>query len=737
MSDPTPAIPTTEPKGPTPPLPAKVRRVNLAEDAELVKEVLPYLNSYYLAHQTKRSGYEEIWELADEMFKAGQNETLRESERVRKDRQGDTRTKTKAKKTGSTLFYRTTRTLAALYSDILHSQRDPYTFLPRANEDVQLSADDADELAQQHNMLMRYSRDQEGFSHKAIDFLTALTKYGNVPIYSSWKREKREVLDRWPVLNADGSVQLDDDGRPKTTVKRKVAWIDNRPETNFIPPNLFYADPDIGDVQKQNALYVVSDANISAIRNNSEYVNVTELDSSKLKKFQETDKLSQSRQINEGMDQSTNGINTGLFRQMECHALLPIDESKPAGKRWDAELHEPKRYWVTLFGNTVTEAVCVRIERNPDPDDEYPFEMVSLIPDDTDKLYHVSLAQLLRADYTEAVIARQQAIDSKTLQNNRPLIAVRGEVHVKNGEDLVFDKDAVFWTDNKDSISQFPLSTPIDNQVVLASLEQDANDAAGTGPTVRGIPMGSRTSSTEASNATDAASLPHKMMAKYIFEQWLRFHARKGVRQWHIYADPKQILKITDEERVYREIRPTDLFGSFDVQIALVDEYDRDLLSQQNAAFVAQQLIPLFGDVIDKRAAAKELFEKYAKLDASKFILPDDTSEQKLQAKRENQLFASGEYVAPSLDENHTVHLLEHRSLRMTLNGFEGDEQYAGLIDLLGRHIAQTEQLEKTVPQSPQVPNEGQLEAPSGNETAGEVAGNQIAGQLGAIAGAQ
>ena len=736
MSSLIPAIPTIEPKGPTPPLPTKVRRENLAEDAELVKEVLPYLDTYFLSHQTKRGGYEEIWELADEMFKAGQNESLRESERVRKDRQGDNRTKTKAKKTGSTLYYRTTRTLAALYSDILHSQRDPYTFLPRANEDVQLSADDADELAQQHNMLMRYSRDQEGFSQKAIDFLTALTKYGNVPIYSTWKREKREVLDRWPVLNADGSVQLDDEGRPKTTVSRKVVWVNNRPETNFIPVNLFYADPDIGNIQKQNALFVVSDANISAIRNNSEYVNVTELNSSKLKQFEELDKLSQSRQINEGMEQSTSGINTGLFRQMECHALLPIDESKPAGERWNADLHEPKRYWVTLYGNTVTESVCVRIERNPDPDDEYPFEMVSLIPDDTNKLYHVSLAQLLRGNYTEAVIARQQSIDSKTIQMNRPLKAVKGEVHVKNGEDLTFGADKVFWVDNANSLTEFNYTTPLDTQAVLASLEQDSNDAAGTGPTVRGIPMGSRTSSTEASNALDAASLPHKMMAKYIFEQWLRFHARKGVRQWHLYADSKQILKITDEQQVYREIRPSDLFGSFDIQIALVDEYDRDLLSQQNAAFVAQQLIPLFSDVIDKRAAAKELFEKYAKLDASKFILPDDSSEQKLQAKRENQLFASGEYVAPSLDENHTVHLREHRSLRMTLNGFEGDEQYSGLIDLLGRHIAQTEQLEKTVPQSPQVPNEGQLEAPPGNETAGEVAGNAIAGQLGGIAGA-
>ena len=259
--------------------------------------------------------------------------------------------------------------------------------------------------------------------------------------------------------------------------------------------------------------------------------------------------------------------------------------------------------------------------------------------------------------------------------------------------------------------------------------------------------MGSRKSSSEAVNAQDAAGLPHKMMAKYVFEKWLRFHARKGIRQWHLYANDSQILKITDENNVYREIRPVDMFGQFDIAILLVDEYDRDVLSMQNAAFVAGQLIPLFGDVIDKREAAKILFEKYAKMDASKFIIPDDSGEQKHQAKRENQLFAEGGYVAPSIDENHTVHLTEHRGLRQEYNGLEADPNFLGVIESLDRHIRQTELLESRVggqrsPQAQQAqqaqqadPNAGQLEAPPENQTPGEAAGNQaIAGPLGALA---
>lgn len=733
MAEAEPFVPTTEPEKSKLKKPNKVKRVNLADDEELRGKVQSHLEAYFLQHKTKRDAYDDIWVLADEMYKAGQNETVREQERLRHDRQGDKRTKTKAKKEGSTLYYRTVRTLAALFSDMLHSSKDPYMFLPRVNQDDQFSVEESKALAQQHNLLMRYARDEERFEHKSIDFLVQLCKYGNVPIYSRWKQESREVLDRWPVRE-NGVIQRDADGRPLTKVERKEVWVANRPEVDYIAIDEFWADPDIGDMQQQNAVFVRCDANIVDIRGKArqgEYMNVTDLKSFHLKNSDEDSELRSERATNAGIDQDSDGVDTGVFRQYECHALLPIDESKPKGKMWDAEKHEPKRYWVTVIGNQIDTGVCVRIERNPDPDDEYPFEMVNLIPDDTHKLYHVSLAQLLRANYNETVIARAQSIDSKTLQNNRPLKVVEGEVRIRNGEDFTLSKDKVFYVDNPNSISEFQLTTPIDNQAVLASLEQDSNDAAGTGPTVRGIPMGSRTSSSEAINAQTAAELPHKMVAKYFFDKWLRFHARKGVRQWHLYANEAQILKITDDDGVMFDIRPVDMFGNFDIKISIVDDYENDILTQQNAGFVAQQLIPLFKNVIDERGAAKIMFEKYANMDAGEFIVPDNSTEQKVQAKRENQLFAYGEYVAPSLDENHTAQLREHRAFRASLRGLENDPEWGAVVPLIERHIEQTEALEQQVPNPQQ-----QLQAPQGNETPGEAVGNElIAGPLGAQLG--
>jgi len=57
------------------------------------------------------------------------------------------------------MFFRQVRTLSALFIDILTSKRDPFVFRSRNNPDVFFSAGQADQLAEQHNLLMRWTRD--------------------------------------------------------------------------------------------------------------------------------------------------------------------------------------------------------------------------------------------------------------------------------------------------------------------------------------------------------------------------------------------------------------------------------------------------------------------------------------------------------------------------------------------------------------------------------------------------
>ena len=88
--------------------------------------------------------------------------------------------------------------------------------------------------------------------------------------------------------------------------------------------------------------------------------------------------------------------------------------------------------------------------------------------------------------------------------------------------------------------------------------------------------------------------------------------------------------------------------------------------------------------------------------------------------------------MAPSIDENHTAQLQEHRAFRAALGQVADDPHYANVIQLVEQHIQQTEALEARVGQQAAQP---QAEAPTQNETPGEAVGNNlIAGPLGALA---
>lgn len=698
-----------------------IERKNLADDTDLVKQVMTHLERYYQKYRTDRSELEDIWQTADWMFKCGQNETRRESERTRLDRQdSDYLTMTKAQKCGSTIFFKQVRAITALFVSYLTSKKDPYTFKSRSNPDIYESDQQADDLARQHNLLMRWSRDQEGFVPKCIELFMQLVKYGNLPVYSRWVRRVRDVLDRWPSENGG------------TVIERRSVVADNRPVLEVVPNENFYADQNIGCIQQQNAIIVRSMANITNLLQGSrdgDYINVENITAEHVYQGRDEDDMRTEKEDNSGYSANTSDVNTGTFLQLDAHCLLPIDETKGKGKRWDATKHEPKKYWVTVVKG-YEGGVCLRIERNPDPDDEYPFEMLSLIPDDSDKLYKISLAEILRGNYSESTTSKEQMIDSKTLQNNRPLKAVRGEVHTESGG-LAFGKDKVFWVDGEKSLTEFNLGNVIDNLPTLQYLEEDSHEAAGTGKTMMGQPMGGRTAASEAINAYSAANRPHEMTVKYVFNKLLPFHARKGVRQWHLYADENQIIKITDEGQVYQQIMPADLYGDFDVEVTLVEDYDNNILNQQNMAFVVQNVLPVFAPVLNLRELAKPIFDRLVHLDVTKAILPDRSDQSAAQARSENQQMLNGGYVSPTINEDFDAMLREHKGFRLQFSGAE--DQYADVVAMLDRHIEETEFLKE------QGAGTAAMQPAGGpgmmGNTPGTVAGNQAAAIEGAIAG--
>ena len=727
---------------------------NLADDAELVKKVMERADAYYRKYRAQRSELEEIWKQADYMFKCGQAESWGEERRAKQDRldqdstTADNATKTRVQRIGSTLFFRQVREVAAQFYAVLKSSKDPYKFTPIYNPEVFYSKSQADSMATQHDLLMRWTRDNDNFITKSIELAYMLVKYGNLPICMYWKRRFADVPVRKPVYERPSSVPKNmmdkltkyfrkkdlesetEDDAPKIIgydYGRERKLIENLPTLEIIQNDNFFADQSIGTIQKQQCILTSSLVGMSDIY---DCVRTGEFSAKMVKTIshqnqytgRSDDDLERQKQLNQGMDNSVDDSDTGMFQQFEAFMLLPIDEEKGVGSRWDPENTEPKKYWVTFIDDPGT-GICVKIQRNDDPHDEFPFEMLSCMPDDTDRLYKMSYAEAIQGNFNEQCIAKKQSIDSKTLQNNRPLKRVRGQVYT---DDLTYKPDAVFDVENMDSLQEMNVGQVIDNTMIEDKLNRDSDEAVGTGPTIRGVPMGGRTSSSEATNASESAKLPFSMNVKYVFDKYLKFHARKGIGLWHLNADPDQVLMITDESQ-YPYIMPDKLFGDFNITINIVEDYEQSVVQTQNLTFAATNLLPLFIDVFKpsgKAQLAVEIFDKILHLDIADYVDVNKEADARKLAKMENRIMMDlGKMDMPQPGELHSAHLPIHEAEAIEYRG-SGNPN----LEFLLKHIELTKQLAE---QDGKTQDFGTPMAGPGNTTPGQVSGNAVSALMG------
>lgn len=714
---------------------------NLADDEELVKEVKSFLQYKFDTYKSQRSALEEIWNAANWMVNCGQDEATRESERTRTDRTAsDNSTKTKSQRVGSTLFFRQVRSLAAVLREIVTSRKDPVKLKSRYNPAIYSSPEQADEMAESHNTLLRWSGDHDGFRKKFVGFAWDLMVYGNVPVYVKWVKKHREVLDKFPVMSGK-EIKKDENGKPIVRLARKEMITENRPDWDWLDNLNFFADQNVPEIQDQVAILIRNPENIShfidGVRE-KQYINFDKITESM--QYKGGDSANQDdRARNEGMDSPPDKSNTGIYLRFTCYAQLPIDESAAKGKRWQPNKATPMRYTITLCTNEKPgEGVCLEIRRNTDPDDEYPVEMIHYLPSPKDKLYHVSLAQCLRSNYTEMTTRKQQSLDRNTLENNRPMIVKQGSVYQRTASgitnNLSFGPDAVWECDNPDKdVKEFSLGQINSNSESLNYLESDSDEAAGNNRVTRGEPMGQRTSSNEAEKAYTASSRTHIMLAEYVLEQFLTFRTRKYLRYWHCFADEDQLLRITDDPE-YIGLRPYTLFGDFDIEMTLVTEYENALMQKESWTYAAQNILPLIQGQLNQRYVAQKALADVLGWDDPMLLKPDVIQETMERAKAENMaMMNDGVSVTPSPGEDIDTMLAEHEGERMLWKYIRPeDDPRAVNIPLLEQHIEMTRQLRAKQPRM--LPG-GTPAQTSENQTEGEMAGNAIAAERGAMLG--
>lgn len=710
------------------PLPTDPPGINLVEDDKLVAKALDVIQSFHTRYTSDRADLEELWADIDYMWKCAKNQSKRNTKTNQNDSNKESTTHAR---TGSTLFYKQVTRLATQTLSVLFGKPEPFRYRPLYSDGAFLKAEEGAAMADQHTALARWNNIQDDFERKVMEGLTLLNKYGNHPVGVVWNRRRGA---RWVKTPIRGEAQAPGDVPPIAgfELEKRDYVTKNHLSLIFLPNENFYADRHIGDMQQQNCVLTRTLSNYCEFYEGQRagyYDHVEDIDEEQQYRGEYDENLHARKQENLGLDAGDDS-QTGIFEQWDAWVRLPIDETTG---EWDERKNTPRLYWLTFVGPLRGgDPVCIRFERNPDPCDRIPWIMWHQLPDDSDSLYHISAAQIVQSNYDELTTAKNQAIDNRTLHNRKPLKAVYGEVY---SDDLKFGSDKVISVERMDSIGEFQIADITGTIMAnLQYLEEDSNRALNTDRPIEGMPLGQRTSASEAVNVYEQAKMPHLLNARYQLGQLLRFYGEAIPAYWHLFAMPGQVLELTGEnERT--EIKADQLYGDYEVVLDVVEEAANDAVRQQSIDFALMNFTqnPAFAQYMDIPNLLKEWFKSKKWSAAARFVkVPTDFDAERI-ARMENQMMvevANPDYIEPGENENRAAHLRVHKAYEAQFKQIaNAEEKYPGLA-FLRQHIAMTEAAE----QASAVPQVGALPAPgSPPQTMGQMQGDQLAAQAGAM----
>ena len=699
----------------------------LAGNEELTRRVTKEIQTDFSRFETDREDYQDIWQVADYMVKCAQNRTVNASERAKgANTEGAADTTTDGSDTranvGSTIFFQQQRTLAAMGVSVQESKPVPFKYQAILNENVPYSQEEGNEIANQKNILARWTMKKDGFRLKTVEFWHQIWKYGAVPVGIFQKTVKRKVLltKKQYVDTPEGRVLVGE-----TEEEREIVT-DNYPSLRIFPLASLYADV-WRCWDDQDCILVATIRNRAQIYADVKAGFFDEAKYKKINRSHEWDGYSGRRFVEEQAentgDVDYNPRTTGQFCQWDVFKLCPIRNGK-----WDDDA-VPQWYWLTIIGNSPDNGVTVRFERNPDPDDEVPIRLINALPDDSDMLYHVSPAEIVRSNYSVECTLKGAAIDNICLVNEPPLMAVEGAHRIT---DFEFKRGQLWRVMNPDAIKEFQVRDNTQSTAALLDyVNQDTRSALFTNMPITGQEgYGARTSASEAVGARRSAMTPHLVVTRYILDQLLSWYARKSSRYWDAFGTDDQVIAISDEPR-YPEIRPSQLHGEFDIEVNIVDEFHDDLVMEQRTNEMLRLVasVPILQKSIDIYELLKPLFERQRlPLAALKQTTDIDA---KMRARDENRrMIENGEVIRPQQGEAHATHYAEHMGEMLRWQGLdpavaEGDERIINAQTILQAHIDETKFLMQQDGQQT-----GDVAGGSGNASEGEVVGNAIAGAM-------
>jgi hypothetical protein len=667
---------------------------NFASDKEIVSQTLQTVDEYDSRFQAQREMFAQesdgLWNQMDAAYRSFINDSAVQSMKKVGANEPD---EWERAKIGSTLFHRQVTQMASNGYAVQTSRDMPFKYEALQDSDsVDNDASQAEERAKKLNLLAKWSMKKDKFNLKSIEFWTQIKKYGNIPVMVEWKHEMGTKKIRKPIYKDDDPTQVVD---YETEVIDII--IENRPVFSLLPIESVRADAAIGNIQDQECVIVSTLASMGDIVNGistGEY-RADLLDD--LNRSQQWDGFSGKENVDEKLENrdfenKPTFTETGQYRKWEVFVNVPIDEEK---ETWNILDNVPLRYRVTMFGNTAHESVVARIERNQEPDDTIPIEMIHSNPDDSDLLYHISPFEVIRGNMSAENTFIRQAIDNGTLINKPPQWEVEGEVQGNNRE---YGPNARYIVDNKDSIGW--VNTPNlaqTNIQFIEYLKDDSNSANSIDKNMVGQSQGARTSATEAGNIASNSQRPPLVNIEYILEQLFGFLAPRYKVNWETYGLPEQIIQITDEDENLQFIRPTGISGEYDIVIDIMDDIKENAVEGQKLATYMQTVVA--NPELSKRQDWDSLADFYAEtaLGTSKFVIGSNDGDAEDGARRNIALMLEGgEYPQLSDTMNLKKHLEVYESERRRWVGAEEGNENLSILD------AVIDQLEARIAQPPQ-----------------------------------
>lgn len=695
---------------------------NFASDEEIVSNVLQSITQYegrFIGQRhafiTENTG---IWNLQDYAFRCGLNDASTQSQKSKGANEPD---KWERAKIGSTLFYRQVRQKAANLYAVLTSKDMPFKYVGISTESGD-TPEAAKKRAETLNLLAKWSMKSDNFNHKSMEFCTQVGKNGNTPVFTEWIQRRGKKKIAVPVFADDGVTIESYDIQE---VDGKI--VENRPTMNAMPIESVMADLAIGDLQSQECVIASGIVGISEIINGISTGIYDENVLERIGRAQQWDGTSggfeneDNKKRNRGFDNVPETSGTGQYLRRDAFINLPIDEI--SGK-WDDLKYVPKRYRVTLFGNTPNNSAVARIERNQEPDDTIPIEMIHANPDDSDLLYHISDYEVVQSNMAAETTIKRQLIDNNTLINKPPLVEVNGTIQ---GNGRGFGPDARWIVDSPNDVKILAVPNLSQTNIqVLENLQEDSNRANSIDKNMLGEALGGRTSAGEAGTVAANSRRPNLVNIEYILNQYLGFYARRLKVYWEAYGTKDQVVQITDKNDNIVHITPKDISGEYDIVIDIMDDIKEDAVEAQKLTNYAQVMgsIPQLSQTVDWTGFSEHYSEKI--LGTSKFVVANNEGDATQNAMN-NVAIMLNTGAPPNLDPSMSLkkHLEIYKQERMRWQGYEEQNENIAVLD---QAIAQLEQMVHQGGGQGGANPQGSL---PGTPTDSVAAGQQLSGVLG------